>query len=506
MTVDADEADAAAEAAAAAARRRALEAAAAATKAEREAAAADAAISKRLHAVSAAAGARADAAAAKARAVAAAEAAERAEAEARRRRDEEEAQQQQRRKQAEEEEARRKREAEEEARRKDEQAAKAAAEAAAGAKAQAQAQAAAAAAAAKAALPRPVVIASPSATAWAEKTAAALAAARSSAAPFMADASPAAKTRRRTVDRAITLAVQQISATTSQVDAKARQIAQLLTSLDPQSGERSYGFLAFAARVVAQCECQVALSPAFAFPLAQVVAAVCSGVAGVPVTQGGEQGEISLLDVVAGRLHAATPLAVPSWVRASAEGHHEKVGYRAKSENSSELESTDDFAARLRGYALFLGALVAAADAGRWGGQGQQQQQQLQGQQAATATTAAAARARGWSFVASALNALPPNRLTAVVLDGFLDAGGHALYGAYGRQFLKLLAALDEFFLPGLEAKKNEGGKGDSNSADADAARPAAARLRSYLHGGAFRDPPEGSVLPESDASSYDRA
>ena len=37
-------------------------------------------------------------------------------------------------------------------------------------------------------------------------------------------------------------------------------------------------------------------------------------------------------------------------------------------------------------------------------------------------------------------------------------------------------------------------------------APPAAARLRSYLHGGAFRDPPEGSVLPESDASSYDRA
>ena len=227
--------------------------------------------------------------------------------------------------------------------------------------------------------------------------------------------------------------------------------------------------------------------------------------------------------MVSGRLHAASPLTVPAWVRAGADDHHRRLGYREKSGSSpppppssssspppEQLESTDDFAARLRGYALFLGALVAATDAGRWQGQGQGQGQQ--GQQASAA--AAAARARGWSFVASALNALPANRLTAVVLDGFLAAGGHALYGAYGRQFLKLLAALDEFFLPGLEgaAKKKEKGEGGGAEDDAaanaaaNAARPAAARLRSYLHGGAFRDPPEGSVLPESDASSYDRA
>ena len=506
MSVDADEADAASAAAASAARRRAQEAAESASKAEREAAAADAAVSKRLHAVSAAAGARAAAAkaraaAAKARAVAAAEAAERAEAEARRRRDEEEqaaAAARRRRQEAEEKGARERQEAaaekEEEERRKREQLQRQAKdeEAKKTAAAAAEAKANADAAAAKAALPRPAVIASPSAALWAERAAAALAAARASAAPFLADASPAAKTRRRSVDRAITLAVQQISATTSQVDAKSRQISELLSSLSPQTGERSYGFLALSARVVAQCECQVALSPAFAFPLAQVVAAVCSSVGGRGASEGGVE---ELLDVVSGRLHAASPLTVPSWVRASAEGHHRKIGYRERSSGSSnELESTDDFAARLRGYSLFLGALVAAADAGRWQGQREPQ------------AAASAAAARGWSFVAAALNALPPNRLTAVFLDGFLDAGGHALYNAYGRQFLKLLAALDEFFLPGLEAKNKEGEASASNNADADAARPAAARLRSYLHGGAFRDPPEGSVLPESDASSYDRA
>ena len=208
--------------------------------------------------------------------------------------------------------------------------------------------------------------------------------------------------------------------------------------------------------------------------------------------------------MVSGRLHTASPLTVPSWIRATAEGHHSKLGYRESASGTGQLESTDDFAARLRGYALFLGALVAAADAGRWNGGAQQQGQQQ---------AAALARARGWAFAAAALNSLPANRLVAVVLDGFLDAAGHSLYIAYGRQFLKLLAALDEFFLPGLEARKRgENGAAGANASEAeaaaaaDAARPAAARLRCYLHGGAFRDAPEGSMLPESDASSYDRA
>ena len=462
MNVDADEADAATTAAAAAARQRAREAAEAAEKAEREAAEADAAISKRLHAVSAAAGARADAAAAQARAVAAAEAAERAEAEARRRKEEEgerAAAAAARRRQVEEEEKESPGEAG--GGRTEEAGAAASERRGRGEEScrssrsnrgesevrRAAAAAAAATKAAAAALPRPSVVASPAAAAWAERASAALAAARASAAPFLSDGSPATKARRRAVDRAITLAVQQISATSSQVDAKCQQLSELLNSLQPgQTGERSYGFLAFSARIVAQCECQVALSSPFAFPLAQVVAAVCSSSEGV--------GEIELLEVIMGRMHAASPLSVPCWIRSGAEGNqHERLGFR-ESAAGNGLESTDDFAARLRGYALFLGALVAAADAGRW-----------RGNQHSSAS-AAAARARGWSFVASALNALPSNRLTAVVLDGFLDSGGHALYKAYGRQFLKLLAALDEFFLPGLEAKKRGGGCGRRRSSE----------------------------------------
>ena len=48
------------------------------------------------------------------------------------------------------------------------------------------------------------------------------------------------------------------------------------------------------------------------------------------------------------------------------------------------------------------------------------------------------------------LNALPATRLTATALDAFLQVTGHRLYGAYGRQFVKLLHCVDNDFLSDL--------------------------------------------------------
>ena len=130
---------------------------------------------------------------------------------------------------------------------------------------------------------------------------------------------------------------------------------------------------------------------------------------------------------------------------------------------------------RVRGYALFLGAR-AAADGG--------------GPEAKRAAAAA-----GWAYAAALLNALPPTRAAATALDGFLTTGGSALHAAYGRQFLKLLAALDAHFLPALDAARADAGT-----------RAPAVRLRTYLHAGAFRKVPEGRDMPLADSSAYDRA
>ena len=413
-------------------------------------------MSRRLHAASTAAGARADAAAAKARAVAAAEAAERAEAEAaRRRRAEEEqaaarrrraAQEEKERQEAEEEERRkREREREQQRAREGEEAKKATDAAAAAETEKARAGALAAAAEAKASaalLPRPAVVASASAAAWAARAAASLAAARAAAAPFVADASAAARARRRAADRAITLAVQQISATSSQVDAKARQLSQLLGA--PSAGERGSGRMASwplrpasSRSASARWRC---LRPSPSLSRRSLPRS-----APPSTEEGGGRREVCCSRSCRA---GSTPRArsrCPPGSAASAEGHHAKLGYR-ESDRAARggLESTDDFAARLRGYALFLGALVAAADAGRWRRGAAEQRRR--------------AHSGGEAFAAGpcrlALNALAAKRLTRLSWTASLDAGGHALYGAYGRQFLKLLAALDEFFLPGLEARK----------------------------------------------------
>lgn len=59
-----------------------------------------------------------------------------------------------------------------------------------------------------------------------------------------------------------------------QVNAKATALVQFLREL--AGAPRAYALLQLAGRLASQCECQVALSHAFAFPLAEVAAAVAA--------------------------------------------------------------------------------------------------------------------------------------------------------------------------------------------------------------------------------------
>lgn len=59
-----------------------------------------------------------------------------------------------------------------------------------------------------------------------------------------------------------------------QVNAKAQALIGFLKGLD--AGHRAYAMLQLAARLVSQCECQVALNHTSAFPLAEVTAAVAA--------------------------------------------------------------------------------------------------------------------------------------------------------------------------------------------------------------------------------------
>lgn len=92
------------------------------------------------------------------------------------------------------------------------------------------------------------------------------------------------------------------------------------------------------------------------------------------------------------------------------------------------------------------------------------------------------------------LNALPANRVTATAVDGMLRAAAFRMCEAYRGQFMKLLRYIDAYFLPALAT---------SNDPDA---RAVFTRIQTFLKTGRFGQPPEGRNMPQTDASSYDRA
>lgn len=356
----------------------------------------------------------------------------------------------------------------------DEAARRAAADRAAVAAAQKEAAAAAAAAAAVAAATPPPPRVSASAAAAAAEAEAALAAARA-AGDALTAGGPAAAAEKRRLAKFITLQVTQVAGTRSQVGAKAGALTAALAGLGPGPA-RLHALHTLAARLTAQCEAQVALHPASAFPLADVAAAVARACPDFD-------------PLLRGRLAAACPLTIPAYTPAAPErldpggdaffaaNGYVRVEARGAAGGSSAAgaspawESSDAFCGRVRGYALFLGALPSAEGA------------------------PPAWVAAGWAYLARLLNALPANRATATALEGFLWAGGAALGAAHGRQFVKLLAVVDAVFLPALLA-----------GPDAEDARAVGVRLRAYVQGGAWREVPEGRVLPETDASGSERA
>lgn len=139
---------------------------------------------------------------------------------------------------------------------------------------------------------------SPGALAWREQLAGLLAKARGEVAAFKAD--PATKAARRAVDKALTVNVQQISASRDQVAKKATAIQQLLLS-QPAGPPATYAQLQLASKLCVQCEVQVTRLPGFAFPLAEVAVAVCARVPG-------------FVELLVAQLAALCPLCAPALV------------------------------------------------------------------------------------------------------------------------------------------------------------------------------------------------
>ncbi|KAI7837388.1 hypothetical protein COHA_008755 [Chlorella ohadii] len=332
---------------------------------------------------------------------------------------------------------------------------KAAADAAA-AKAQ-QKKAAAAAAAAQASGLR----IAPSAAEWEKQCAEALAAAHASVKPFVDDR--AMRDKKRSIDKFVTLNVQQISATLEQVRLKANALVQFMGA--QHGAQRTYALLTLANKLISQCEVQVTRLHSFAFPLGEVAVAVMAS-------------QPDMVPLLAARLHQVCPLTVPKYVvfksGADEDGYLKQLGYRIRTdEDTGEVtkESTDEFVGRMQGYLMLYAAAMQSDNPQNPHGLG-----------------------HAWELLARLLNALPANRVTATAVDAVLKVAGYRMHVVYRGQFAKLLQYISDQFLPALAT---------SNDPDA---RAVYTRIQTYLKTRQFSSPPEGRDMPQFDSSSYDRA
>ena len=302
-----------------------------------------------------------------------------------------------------------------------------------------------------------IVSAAPSALTFQSSCATAFAAAKASTLPFASDKSM--RDIKRSIDKFITLNVQQISATLEQVKNK----AQALTSFIAQHHDvqKTYALLTLAGKLLSQCEVQITRLHSFAFPLAEVAVAVASA-------------HPDFLPFLLARLHDACPLSVPVYYGYRAGGDEveylKAMKYKIDDDDGSK-ETTDDYIARMQGYVMLYAAMVQSDNPSNPHGLN-----------------------HGWEYVSRVLNYLPANRLTATALDAFLKVAGFKMAAVYRGQFIKLLQCVQRDYLGDLA---------QTNDPDV---RAVATRLSTYLSTRQFMKPPEGRNMPAYDASSYDRA
>lgn len=263
---------------------------------------------------------------------------------------------------------------------------------------------------------------------------------------------------KRSIDKFVTLNVQQISATLDQINAKSRALVSFLHKFT--GIQQDYALFALSKKFVSQCEVQITRLHSFAFPLAEVAVAVGNAFP-------------KFVELLIARLQENNPLNVPMYWGYRKGGNElsylRLLGYKVTDE--SNVESTDEFISRMQGYIMFYAAFTQSDNSNNNHG-----------------------LEFAWKYLARLLNSVPPTRVTAAALDSFLKVTGYRLAQTYNVQFMKLIKCIEEDFLRELERQDDPDSKAVYT------------RLQTYLTSKAFMNAPEGRNIPQHDLSSYDRA
>lgn len=273
------------------------------------------------------------------------------------------------------------------------------------------------------------------------------------------------KDARRGIKKFITLSVQQISATQEQVRKKSMGLIEFLSQ--QQGVHKQFALVTLAAKMVSQCEAQVALIPSFAFPLGEVAASVGRAFP-------------DFISILIGMLQKECPLCVPELFQPGPKASknvefYNAMKFRVKDGANAvvNIESEEEYVNRLQGYVRLYAAILQTDN---------------------SPDLANVYMGKAWSYLAWLLNEIPACRYSASALDAFLSVAGFKLYGTFRGQFEKLIKYIASYFLRDLS---------DTRDPDASAV---SARLESYIEMRQYHKVPKGRDMPMHDASSQNRA
>ncbi|DBA75864.1 TPA: hypothetical protein ACH3X1_010262 [Trebouxia sp. C0004] len=268
------------------------------------------------------------------------------------------------------------------------------------------------------------------------------------------------KKERRDIDKQLTKVTQQISGTQYNVKSKANTVVALFNQLSEV--QRVYAYLQLAKRFLFQCENQISLNQPSCFPYAEAAVAVA-------------QTHPGFVELMIARLHEVCPLTVPKYhmfKKATAEQHYDQMGYHKVTDPKTGKEGyelPDRYLQRVGGFVAFYAALM---------------QSDLWPLSSPSGISSA------WQYMARLLNSLPANRTSATALYALLQTAGYRLHRIFKDQFIKLLRCIYDSFWAALQ-----------KSTDPDV-RATAARIKQFVMDHTYREPPEGSELPEYDQST----
>lgn len=253
--------------------------------------------------------------------------------------------------------------------------------------------------------------------------------------------------------------IQRLVKTLGRTKERIRNSAQQLTQIfsDP-SCPQSVSLMTFSEKIVTLCT-----NNNFAvFAQAHVIVLVSSQ---IPL----------VMDLILAQLNAVCIYTVPKYIRYvktaydSEQTYKKVIGYI---EDEGQIESNDSYISRMKSYMRLYGALVQTEVQGVRNTHGLEE---------------------GWAWLARFLNAVPPNRYTAIALHEFLEVAGFALHRRYRNQFKKLLNVIHREFLETLK-----------NRSDHTELSIVITNIESYINSNNFFVEPEGRALHDDlDSDNY---